>query len=268
MEIPKYSTINLLVEDRVARLTLNRPDQLNALDPQMLAELLDALGRLRAEGSLNILILTGSGRLFSAGVDLTTPFFMEDVKDTSIYSGTRLLNEQHRVIEAIYNLPFISVAALNGHAVGGGGFGLAMACDLRVAVKSARFWMVPMSLDVVQDFGLTWLLQRQIGPSRTLQMAILGSQISAEQGLEWGMINEVVEDGVELTNRVQILSSELAHLGSDALRMLKLLVRTGARNQLVDQLDLEAVANGLAFQSEEFKSKKAAYFLKLASNRK
>ena len=256
---PDYNTIKLEVTGKIARLTLTRPDKLNALDPVMLEELLDALGRMEADGALNALFLTGSGRLFSAGVDLSTPFFMEGVTDSSVFSGTRLLNWQHRVIEALHGLPFITIAAVNGDAVGGGGLGLAMACDLRISVRSARFWMVPMMLDVIQDFGLSWLMQRQIGPSRTLQMAMLGSPVGAEQGLEWGLVNELVEDQAGLSSRMDALSTHLGIMGTDALRMLKLIIRNGSTSQLREQLGIEAVANGLTFQSQEFKDKKAAY---------
>lgn len=262
-----YQTIALTMEGKVATITLARPEKLNALNPQMLEELLDALARLHNAGSLNALVLTGSGRLFSAGVDLGTSFFMENVTDASVFSGTRLLNWQHRVIEGLYGLPFVTVAALNGDAVGGGGLGLAMACDLRVSVRSATFWMVPTMLDVVQDFGLSWLMQRQIGPSRTMQMAILGEPVGAEQGLQWGMVNELVDDQEALAARVRSLSAYFGGLGTDALRMLKLIIRNGATSQLQDQLAVEAVANGLTFQSDEFKDRKAAYLSRLSEGR-
>ena len=256
---PCYNTIQLEVKGKIARLTLMRPDKLNSLDPEMLEELLDALGGLQNDGNINALILSGTGRLFSAGVDLSTPFFMENVSDSSVFSGTRLLNWQHRVIEALYGLPFVTIAAVNGDACGGGGLGLAMACDMRVTVRKARFWMVPMMLDVVQDFGLSWLMQRQIGPSRTMQMAMLGSPVPAEQALSWGLVNEMVEDQPELAARMDALEKQLGGMGTDALRMLKLVIRNGFTSQLREQLGVEAVANGLTFQSQEFKEKKAAY---------
>ena len=231
------------------------------VDPEadLLEELLDALGTLQGNSALNAMVLTGTGRLFSAGVDLGTPFFMENVTDPSIFSGTRLLNSQHRVIEALYGAPFVTIAAINGDACGGGGLGLAMACDMRISVRKARFWMVPMMLDVIQDFGLSWLMQRQIGVSRTMQMAVLGSPIPAEQGLSWGMLNELVEDQPALEARMDALAQHLGSMGSDALRMLKLIIRNGISSGLHEQLGVEAVANGLTFQSQEFKDKKAAY---------
>ena len=259
MTTANYNTIKLEVQGAIARLTLTRPDKLNSLDPEMLEELLDALGTLQGNGALNAMVLTGTGRLFSAGVDLGTPFFMENVTDPSIFSGTRLLNSQHRVIEALYGAPFVTIAAVNGDACGGGGLGLAMACDMRISVRKARFWMVPMMLDVIQDFGLSWLMQRQIGVSRTMQMAVLGSPIPAEQGLSWGMLNELVEDQPALEARMDALAQHLGSMGSDALRMLKLIIRNGISSGLHEQLGVEAVANGLTFQSQEFKDKKAAY---------
>lgn len=263
-----YKTIKLSITGSVARLTLHRPDRLNALDPTMLEELLTVLARLSRMPDLNALFITGSGRFFSAGVDITTPFFMEDVHDESIYSGKRLLDWQHMLIEQLYALPLLTVAALNGDAVGGGGFGIAMACDLRIAVRTMRFRMVPGALAVVQDFGLSWMLQRQIGPSRTLQMAILGQLVGAEQGLDWGLVNELTDDQASLASRMDVLADQLDAMGTDALRMLKLVVRNGETSQLPEQLRFEAIANGLTFQSREFADRKASYLANLREGKR
>lgn len=267
-ELPVYETLDVSMDARIARIVLRRPDKLNALDPQMLEELLDALERVRRAKGLNALILGGSGRLFSAGVDLDTPFFMEHVEDQSVFSGTRLLNWQHRVITALFEQEVITIAALNGHACGGGGLGLAMACDMRVSVRSARFWMVPLMLDVIQDFGLSWLAQRLIGPSRAMQMAVLGQKIDAETALGWGLVNEVVDDAGALAARMDEVAEQIGRMGSDALRMMKLILRNGERADLRTQLGMEAVSNGLTFQSQEFQQKKAAYLAKLKEGRK
>lgn len=268
MTQPDYQTIRLDIQGKIARLTLNRPERLNALDPAMLEELLDALPRVAKAPAVNALFLQGAGRFFSAGVDLDTPFFMEHVTDDSVYSGTRLLNWQHEVIQALHELPVVTFAAFNGDACGGGGLGLAMACDLRIAVRGARFWMVPMMLDVVQDFGLAWMVQRQVGPSRALQMALLGQRIPADQALQWGLVNELVEDQPALAARIDEIAGQVQAMGTDALRMLKLTLRNGETSTLRNQLGIEAVANGLAFQSREFQDKKAAYFGKLKGGRK
>ncbi len=263
--VQDYSTIRFVVDGRIARIVLDRPEKLNALDPTMLEELLEALARVRETPGLNVLFLEGAGRLFSAGVDLDTPFFMEHVDDLSVYSGTRLLGSQHRVITALFEQEAVTVAALNGHACGGGGLGLAMACDMRVSVRAARFWMVPLKLDVVQDFGLSWMVQRLVGPSRAMQMAVLGERVDAETALAWGLVNEVVEDPAALARRLDALAAQFADMGTDALRMMKTIMRAGERSTLSTQLNMEAIANGLAFQSEEFARKKAAYLRKTRS---
>ena len=267
-DVPDYATLTLAFEGRIARLTLNRPERLNALNPEMLSDLLDALELVRSHDGLNALFLQGSGRLFSAGVDLDTPFFMEHVDDPSVFAGTRLLNAQHRVITALFDQDVITIAALNGHACGGGGLGLAMACDMRVSVRGARFWMVPLMLDVIQDFGLSWLAQRVIGPSRAIQLAVLGQKVDAETALVWGLVNELVDDQPALSARMDALAAQIGGMGSDALRMMKLVLRNGERSDLRSQLGMEAVANGLTFQSDEFKQKKSAYLRALKEDRK
>lgn len=258
--------IELEMRPGAALLTLNRPERLNALDPKMLEELLEALAAVAHSGA-NALVLTGRGRLFSAGVDLDTPFFMEHVEDSSVYSGKRLLDWQHEVIEALYSLPFPTIAALNGDACGGGGLGLAMACDMRFAVAGSRFWMVPGALDVVQDFGLSWLVQRQVGPSRALHMALTGYRVTADEALTWGLVNEVFPDADALASAVDVLIDRLSAQGSDAVRMLKTVVRMGAASNLREQLQVEAIANGLAFQSDEFAAKKKAYLERLGAKK-
>ncbi|MBW3095974.1 enoyl-CoA hydratase/isomerase family protein [Pseudohoeflea coraliihabitans] len=267
-DLPDYATVTLAFEGRIARLTLNRPERLNALNPEMLEELLDALDRVRARSGLNALFLQGAGRLFSAGVDLDTPFFMEHVEDPSVFSGTRLLNAQHRVISALFEQEVVTIAALNGHACGGGGLGLAMACDMRISVRAARFWMVPLMLDVIQDFGLSWLAQRLIGPSRAMQMAVLGQKIDADTALSWGLVNELADDAAALSERMDALAVQIEGMGSDALRMMKLILRNGERSDLRSQLGIEAVANGLTFQSEEFRQKKSDYLDALKEGRR
>ncbi|MBS1675910.1 MAG: enoyl-CoA hydratase/isomerase family protein [Actinobacteria bacterium] len=257
------ATTELELDGRVARLTLNRPDRRNALDPPMLAELLDALARVRREDGVSVLVLGARGEAFCAGTDVDTPFFFNHVDDTSVYAGTRLLGHQHRLIEELHRMPQLTLAAVNGDAVGGAGFGMAVACDLVVAVESARFWMIPGALDVIQDFGLTWLLQRRIGPSRTLRMATLGEAVAAPEAARLGFVDQVVDGAEALAEWLDDLLGRLSEVGVDALRMLKLMVRAGERTDLGSQLGIEAVANGLTFQSAEFRAKHGAYLARL-----
>jgi enoyl-CoA hydratase/carnithine racemase len=255
--VPDYRAIRLTIEGRVARLTLDRPAKLNALDPEMLGELLDALARVRRSGA-SVLVLTGNGRAFCAGVDLTSSFFMEGVADQTGFAGKDLLDWQHAMIEAIYDLPQLTVCAINGDAVGGAGFGMAMACDMRFAVPGARCWMIPIKVDVVQDFGLTWFLQRVIGQPRTLELLMTGRPLAADEAERWGVVNRVVPDA-ELLVEVMKVAETVAAAGHHAVLLSKQVVRHGASVDLRTELRHEAIANGLCFHSADFRAKQRAF---------
>ncbi len=252
-----YQTIRLTVGGRIAHLTLDRPDKLNALSPEMLEELLDALAQIRRSDT-NVLVLAANGRAFCAGVDLTTPFFMENVADRSDFAGKKLLDWQHELIQSIYDLPQVTLGVVNGDAVGGAGFGMAMACDMRFASATARFWMIPVKVDVVQDFGLTWLLQRAIGQPRTMELLMTGRPIGASEAERWGIVNAVVGDEALLGEAVKV-AEVIAAAGRDAVLLSKQVVRHGAQVDLRTELHHEAVANGLCFHSAEFQAKQRDY---------
>jgi enoyl-CoA hydratase/carnithine racemase len=263
-----YETIELNDDGPVARLTLNRPEKLNALDVTMFDEIVDAVERLSHNDTVGTVLLTGAGRAFCSGVDVESPLFFASGVADAAYAATRGLSFQHRLITALHGLPQLTLAGVNGDAVGGAGFGMAMACDMRVSVRNARFWMVPGMLAVIQDFGLSWLLQRQIGASRTLQLAVLGEATSAETGRLYGFVDTLVEDQQELEAHLDSVAERLATMGVDALRMLKLMVRAGAGTTLHDQLGVEAVANGLASHSREFADRRAHYLSGVRARRK
>jgi enoyl-CoA hydratase/carnithine racemase len=259
----EWQTVRWEPQRRVARLTLNRPERRNVLDPTMLSELLQILDEARRDEELSVVLITGAGPAFCGGVDINTPFFMENVQSTSVFEGTRQLNRQHELVEALYELPQATIAMVNGNAIGGGGFGLAMACDMRFAVQGARFWMIPLTVSVVQDYGLTWFLQRACGQPRTFEMVMSGAQITAEQGESWGFINRAFPTVAEMEAHVGALAATIAAAGPDSVRLLKQIVRNGASSSLRDQLQFEAIANGLCFQSDEFKERKRQYFERL-----
>lgn len=259
----EWQTVRWEVEGRRARLTLNRPERRNVIDPQMLTELLEVLDQCRHNSELNVVVITGAGPAFCGGVDINTPFFMENVQTTSAFEGTRLLNWQHELIETLHGLPQVTIAMVNGVAVGGGGFGLAMACDMRFALKAARFWMIPLTMALVQDYGLTWLLQRACGQPRTFEMVMSGEQITAEQGETWGFLNRSFPTAEEMERHVAQLAATIAGGEPDSVRLLKQIIRNGATSALRDQLQLEAITNGLCFQSEEFGERKRQYLERL-----
>lgn len=254
---PSYERIQFGIEGRIARLTLNRPEKLNALSPEMLDEALDALGRV-CRSDASVLVLAANGRAFCAGVDLTTSFFMEGVDERSAFAGKRLLDWQHQLIQALYELPQVTLCAVNGDAVGGAGFGMAMACDIRFAAPAARFWLIPIKVDVIQDFGLTWFLQRAIGQPRTMELLMTGRPLGAAEAERWGVVNRVIPDAELLPETLKVAET-VAAAGRDAVLLSKQVVRHGGSVDLRTELHHEAVANGLCFQSAEFSEKQRAY---------
>lgn len=249
----RSSTIKVQEVDGALTITLARPERLNALGPDMLRELLDVLDAVRRANEIKVVLLAAEGSAFCAGVDVTTPFFMESVDSTSIFEGTRLLDWQHELISTIHELPQPTIALIQGAAVGGAGLGMAMACDMRFAIGSARFWLIPHRLGVVQDYGVTWFLQRAIGVGRTIEMVYSGKVIDAHRASVIGMINQAFDDAQLMADHVSSVVSSITGMGSDPGRLLKMIVLHGTSSPLRDQLRVEAVTNGLAFTSPEFK---------------
>lgn len=262
MSTVSFDTLKVEREERRHVITFTRPARLNALDPPMLHEIISAMDEAGNAG-VNVVVIRGEGRAFCAGVDLHTPYFMENIESDSVFEGMRLLDEQHEMIRAIHEAPFVTIASINGMAVGGGGFGMAMACDLRFAVEDAHFWLVPGSLNVIQDFGLTWFLQRSIGMARTMELAFTGRRVDGALGQRWGFVNAAFIDQAALDAHVEQVSTGIAEMGPDSVRMLKHVVRNGERSGLAEQLRLEAIANALTFQSDEFGEAKAAMLQRL-----
>lgn len=174
----------------------------------------------------------------------------------SPFYGADLLEWQHEVIKGIWALPQLTIAAVRGVCVGGAGFGMAMACDLRFAAPDARFWMIPSNVNVVQDYGLTWLLQRTIGPTRTAYCYFSGERIEASKAVAWGIVTEVSEDPDEAA---RALAARVGAMGTHAVRYGKALLRRCQTIGLEDELLVEAVNNGLCFLSDDFKRARAQF---------
>src|SRR5271169_781696 len=200
-----YDTIIFEVERGIGRLTLNRPDKLNSFNVAMHGEVRHALGQLAAK-SARVLVLTGAGRGFCAGQDLS---------DRAVAPGTQRV-DLGRSIEENYNplvrtlqeLPMPVIAAVNGVAAGAGA-NIALACDLVIAARSAIFIQSFSKLGLVPDSGGTWFLPRLIGPARAAGLTLLGDRVPAEQAAAWGLIWRCVEDA-EFSGVVDALAEQLA----------------------------------------------------------
>ncbi|MFH1089986.1 MAG: enoyl-CoA hydratase-related protein [Pseudomonadota bacterium] len=263
-----YEAVLFEISGRIANVTLNRPEKYNALNEVMLDELLDIFEKVGSNDDINVLTITGAGKAFCSGVDVNSPFFMQPEKEGDKAGQeitgprfTRLLFDQHKMIQGIYKLPQVTIASINGVCVGGGGFGMAMACDMRVASEKAKFWMVPARMGVIQDFAIPWFLARLIGTAKTCELLFTGDRIDGIEAARLGIVNRAVplEDLPKVTAE---LVDKVAAFAPFALRLAKHSVYRGLYLPLQEQLDTEAVANGLCAMTKDAKEAFNAFFEK------
>lgn len=196
-----FRFLTYALTDGIARITLARPEMLNALSAKVGVELTSALEKAEADGA-RVVVLAGEGRAFSAGGDLSEGF----PTDPAVAHG--FLLDLQEPIRKIAELPIPVIAAVQG-AVAGGGVGLALAADMVVATRSAYFMLAFVQVGLAPEMGSAWLVAKSVGRARALELALLGDKLSAEKALDWGLIARVVEDDA-LAAEVDALASRLA----------------------------------------------------------
>jgi 2-(1,2-epoxy-1,2-dihydrophenyl)acetyl-CoA isomerase len=225
---------NLLVSEDagVARITLNRPDRLNSFTAAMHAELREALDR--AAESARVIVLTGAGRGFCAGQDLNdravAPGQAVDLGDTVEQSWNPL-------IRRLATLPQPVIARVNGVAAGAGA-NIALACDLVIAGRSAKFIQSFANLGLIPDSGGSWHLPRLVGQARALGLALTAEPLPAEKAAEWGLIWKCVDDEA-LDGEIDAVAARLAQLPPLGLAAIKQIIRTSGERTLDQELDLQ-----------------------------
>jgi len=227
-----YQTILFELDGAIARLTLNRPDRLNSFTSEMHEELADALGRLEAAVDIRVLLLTGAGRGFCAGQDLVAQSMTTD-------DDFRAALDQgyNPLIRRLTALPIPVVCAVNGVAAGAGA-NIALACDIVIAARSAKFIQAFAAIGLVPDSGGTWVLPRLVGQARALGLALTGQPLSAEQAEAWGLIWKAVDDDA-LAVEAEQLVAKFASAATRGLAATKAAIRGAFTNNLDTQLDLE-----------------------------
>ncbi|MCL1961509.1 MAG: enoyl-CoA hydratase-related protein [Desulfovibrionaceae bacterium] len=226
----------------VAILSLNIPARLNPLTEHMQRAMRDTLARLREEGGVGALVLTGAGRAFCVGADLSVSG-MGGKADTRATVGARAAEAMeslsNRLIEDLRNLPFPVVSAVNGPAAGAG-VGVALAADIVLAARSAYFYLPFMPrLGIVPDLGTTWFLERLVGRARAVGMSMLGERLPAEQAAQWGLIWDCVDDG-QLRAQAVALARRLASLPAHAAVEIRAAYDSAERQSLAGQMRYEA----------------------------
>ncbi|MGQ0383944.1 MAG: 2-(1,2-epoxy-1,2-dihydrophenyl)acetyl-CoA isomerase PaaG [Gammaproteobacteria bacterium] len=229
-----YTTIRYAVDAGIARLTLDRPERLNAFNGTLHAELRDVLGRIAGDGG-RVLVLSGAGRAFCAGQDLGERQAHADGGRADL--GESIERNYKPLVLALAALPVPTVAAVNGVAAGAGA-SIAFACDIVIAARSASFIQAFSKLGLVPDSGATWLLPRLAGRARALALALLAEKLDAATAADWGLIWRCVEDG-EFQAEVERVAARLAAGPTRALVRTREAMQAGWGRTLAAQLDLE-----------------------------
>jgi 2-(1,2-epoxy-1,2-dihydrophenyl)acetyl-CoA isomerase len=224
------------IEDGVAVLTLNRPDRLNALSQAMLGALKDSLVRLAEDDAAGAILITGAGRGFCAGGDVKD---MANRTEQSFEDRVARLQRMHELPQMMRRHPKVILAAVNGPAFGAG-LGLAMACDLRVAARSARFGTAFVRIGYSGDFGGSWLMTRLIGPARARELYLTGEEVSAERAEAIGLVNRVVDEAA-LTETAMALARRFAAGPRIAHRYMKRNLNAAETESFAEVCDLEAL---------------------------
>ncbi|HTY66983.1 MAG TPA: 2-(1,2-epoxy-1,2-dihydrophenyl)acetyl-CoA isomerase PaaG [Alphaproteobacteria bacterium] len=251
-----YATIRFEVADQVATLTLNRPDKLNSFTAEMHAELKDALGRVAAaDAGVRALLITGAGRGFCAGQDLSQRSgpVVPDLGET-------IEKQFNPLIRTLRTLELPVIGAVNGIAAGAG-MSLALACDITLAARSASFLQAFAKIGLIPDAGSTFFLPRLAGEARARGLAMLADKIGAEQAAAWGLIWKVVDDA-QLMAEATALARHLAAQPTRGLTLIKQAFNRSAANDLDRQLDVERDLQRLAGRTEDYREGVAAFLEK------
>lgn len=243
--------VTLAAHGKVALVTLNHPPTINALSSAMVAELNAALGAVAA-GSHRALVITGSGRGFCSGADMTE---LPGWRDEG--AGKVLERLYHPLFRTLRDFPMPIVTAINGPAVGIG-MSLALMGDLILAARSAYFLLSFTRIGLVPDGGLTWLLPRAIGVTRAREMALLADPVPAGQALDWGLINRLLPDE-DLRGEALSMAQRLAD-GPASMPLTRALFQDREAHEA--QLAREAAAQQRAGESADFKEGLAAFHVK------
>ena len=249
-----YTTLTLDVADRIATITVNRPDKLNALNGTVIAELGQAIDEARTRDDVGGVILTGAGRAFIAGADIA------EVATNSPIMAKRLARRGQEVFRRFETSPKPTIAAVNGFALGGG-CELAMACHVRLASEHAKFGQPEVKLGLVPGYGGTQRLPRLVGKGRALQLLLTGEIIDAAEAYRIGLVNLVVP-GAELLARARTMLGQMLANGPLALAHTIDAVNDGLDRTLDGGLVLEANHFGLLSGTRDMREGMAAFLEK------
>jgi 2-(1,2-epoxy-1,2-dihydrophenyl)acetyl-CoA isomerase len=249
-----YETILFSNEGGIARLTLNRPDRLNSFTVQMHEEVAEALSQL---DDARVLVLTGAGRGFCAGQDLNDRAV---APGEAVDLGESVELRYNPLVRRLVSLPMPVIARVNGVAAGAGA-NIALACDIVIAAKSAKFIQSFANIGLIPDSGGTWVLPRLVGQARALGLALTAEPLPAEKAAEWGLIWKAVEDGA-LDAEVDALAARFASAPTRGLARIKRMIRESWEHSLGEELVLQRDAMRELGYSDDYREGVAAFMEK------
>jgi 2-(1,2-epoxy-1,2-dihydrophenyl)acetyl-CoA isomerase len=258
-----YQTILFSNTDSVARITLNRPERMNAFTDQMHGELRDAIAETDAQHA-RVLVISGAGRGFCAGQDLNDRAVAPN--EAAVDLGASVKKNYAPLVQSLRSLPLPVIAAVNGVAAGAG-CNIALACDLVIATESASFLQPFCKLGLIPDTGGSYFLPRLVGTQRAMGLALLGEKISAQRAAAIGLIWECVADS-EFAARIDAVASQLAHGPTLGYARTKQALYASSNHTLDEQLALEgALMRECGFSADyregvaAFKAKRSPTFI-------
>src|ERR1700687_4537995 len=251
----EFNRAKLEIEGPVGILTLNHPEVMNAVSPEMLGGLMQAIDAIEdVKNGMRCVVMTGAGRGFCAGANL------QHGSGGSRDAGLVLETLYHPFLRPLRELPIPLVTAVNG-AAAGVGMSFALMGDLVLCARSAYFLQAFRRIGLVPDGGSTWILPRLIGKVRAMELSLLGEKLPAETALQWGLVNRVYDDG-ELIDKAKTLATDLANGPHKALSLIRRLYWESLDNSYEEQLNLECQSQRIAGSSEDFREGVRAFIEK------
>ena len=247
-------SVDLSVEGAVATIVLNRPEKLNALTVEMRESLCEMFVRLRFDDAVRALVVTGAGRAFCSGADVGR---MAGQGEDLRAGRERMQRGAHTFIRALHAIEKPVIAAVRGPAVGIG-WSLALACDLVVAAKSARFSQIFRRIGLAPDGGAIWFLTRRIGMAKAKELVFSARFVEADEALALGLVNQVVEDD-ELEAKAAALAADLAAAPTFALGLAKKLFHAAVGPSLDEYLEIESLVQPQLHHTEDHAEGVAAF---------
>ncbi|MBL7810665.1 MAG: enoyl-CoA hydratase/isomerase family protein [Bacteroidetes bacterium] len=247
-----YNSIRYEKKSNTGYISLNRPDVFNAFNDEQSYELQDALKEVKKDNDVRVVVLTGEGKAFCSGQDLKA---IAGSKNRSLSDS--LYKRYNPIIRAMRELPKPIIGRINGVAAGAGA-SLALACDFIVAAENASFIEVFINVGLVPDSGSSYFLPKAISPARAFELCTMANKVSAQQALDWGLINRVCT-AENLDTEVQAIADYYAAAPTKAIGMIKKMLNKATYSDLDTMLEYEAYCQEIAGRSEDYREGVAAF---------